>query len=67
MSAVPAPSPGPDAGAIWHYEDPFGEQRAAQTEAVLVDRSHRGVLTLTGKDRQTWLHSICTQHVSALP
>lgn len=32
-----------------------------------MDRSHRGVLTLTGKDRQTWLHSICTQHVSALP
>ncbi len=66
MSAVPAPDPGPDAGAIWHYGDPFGEQRAAETGAVLVDRSHRAVLTLTGSDRQTWLHTICTQHVSDL-
>ncbi|MFZ1162378.1 YgfZ/GcvT domain-containing protein [Mycobacterium sp.] len=67
MSAVPAPETGPDAGAIWHYGDPLGEQRAAETGAALVDRSHRGVLTLTGADRQTWLHSISTQHVSELP
>jgi tRNA-modifying protein YgfZ len=67
MNAVPAPDPGPDAGAVWHYGDPLGEQRAAETDAVLVDRSHRAVLTLTGKDRQTWLHSISTQHVSELP
>jgi tRNA-modifying protein YgfZ len=67
VSAVPAPETGPDAGAIWHYGDPLGEQRAAETDAVLVDRSHRGVLTLTGADRQTWLHSISTQHVSELP
>lgn len=67
MSAVPAPESGPDAGAIWHYGDPLGEQRAAETGAVLVDRSHRGVLTLTGANRQTWLHSISTQHVSELP
>jgi tRNA-modifying protein YgfZ len=67
VSAVPAPETGPDAGAIWHYGDPLGEQRAAETGAVLVDRSHRGVLTLTGADRQTWLHSISTQHVAELP
>ena len=64
--AVPAPDPGPDAGAVWHYGDPLGEQRAAETEAVLIDRSHRAVLTLSGKDRQSWLHSISTQHVSEL-
>jgi len=67
VNAVPAPDAGPDAGAIWHYGDPLGEQRAAETDAVLVDRSHRAVLTLTGNDRQTWLHSISTQHVSELP
>ena len=67
MSAVPAPETSPDAGAVWHYGDPLGEQRAAETGAALVDRSHRGVLTLTGADRQTWLHSISTQHVSELP
>jgi folate-binding protein YgfZ len=67
MNAVPAPDSGPDVGAIWHFGDPLGEQRASQTDAVLVNRSHRAVLTLTGNDRQTWLHSISTQHVSELP
>lgn len=67
MTAVPAPETGPDAGAIWHYGDPLGEQRAAATDAVLVDRSHRAVLMLTGGDRQSWLHSISTQQVSDLP
>lgn len=67
MSAVPAPDAGPDAGAVWHYGDPLGEQRAAETGAVVVDRSHRAVLALTGGDRQKWLHSISTQHVSELP
>ena len=67
MSAVPAPDPGPDAGAIWHYGDPLGEQRSAETDAILVDRSHRPVFTLTGNDRQSWLHNISTQHVSGLP
>ncbi|MBO0885071.1 MAG: folate-binding protein YgfZ, partial [Mycobacterium sp.] len=66
-SAVPAPTAGPDVGAVWHYGDPLGEQRAAETNAVLVDRSHRAVLTLTGAERQTWLHNISTQHVSELP
>ncbi|MGD9622938.1 MAG: folate-binding protein YgfZ [Mycolicibacterium sp.] len=67
MSAVPAPDAGPDAGAFWHFGDPFGEQRAAADGAVVVDRSHRAVLTLTGADRKPWLHSLSTQHVSDLP
>lgn len=67
MAAVPTPNPGPDAGAIWHHGDPLGEQRAAETDAVLVDRSHRAVLTLGGADRQPWLHSISTQYVRDLP
>ncbi|OBG68233.1 folate-binding protein YgfZ [Mycobacterium sp. E3339] len=65
-SAVPAPEAGPDAGAVWHYGDPLGEQRAAETDAVVIDRSHRAVLTLTGGERQKWLHNISTQHVSDL-
>ncbi len=67
VSAVPAPDPGPDAGAVWHHGDPFGEQRSAATGAVVVDRSHRAVVALTGPDRQSWLHSISTQHVADLP
>src|SRR6476620_7989722 len=66
MSAVPAPETGPDAGAVWHYGDPLGEQRAADEAAVVVVRSHRAVLTLTGNDRKAWLHSISSQHVSDL-
>jgi tRNA-modifying protein YgfZ len=67
MSAVPAPDTGPDAGAVWHYGDPLGEQRAASDEAVVVDRSHRAAITLTGGERKPWLHNISTQHVSELP
>ena len=67
MSAVPAPETGRDAGAVWHYGDPLGEQRAASDAAVVVDRSHRAVLTLSGADRKTWLHGLTTQHVSELP
>jgi tRNA-modifying protein YgfZ len=67
MSAVPAPETGPDAGAVWHYGDPLGEQRAAADAAVVVDRSHRAVIILTGGERKSWLHNISTQHVSELP
>ncbi|GAA4406755.1 folate-binding protein YgfZ [Tsukamurella soli] len=65
--AVPAPEDSPDAGVAWHYGDPFGEQRAAQRSAVVVDRSHRGVLTLTGPDRLSWLHSLTSQYLTGLP
>ena len=67
MSAVPAPDTGPDAGAVWHYGDPLGEQRAASDEAAVVDRSHRATIALTGAERKAWLHNISTQHVSDLP
>ena len=66
-SGVPVPTPGPDAGAVWHYGDPLGEQRAAAESAVVVDRSHRAVLSLCGAERKSWLHSLTTQHVSELP
>ncbi len=67
VSAVPAPESSPDAGAIWHYGDPLGEQSAAIRDSVLIDRSNRAVITLTGADRRSWLHSISTQHVAQLP
>ncbi len=63
--SVPAPSP--DAGMAWHFGDPLGEQRNADRDAVVVDRSHRAVITVTGADRQRWLHSLSTQHVAELP
>lgn len=66
MSAVPAPEGSPDTGVAWHYGDPLGEQRAAEHDAVFVDRSHRFVIALTGPERRSWLHSISTQHVADL-
>ena len=56
----------PDAGAVWHYGDPLGEQRSLVTAAGVVDRSTRDVLVVPGEDRLAWLHSICSQHLSAL-
>ena len=66
-SGVPAPTAGPDADAVWHYGDPLGEQRTAAEGAVVIDRSHRAVLTLTGAERNSWLHTISSQHVTDLP
>jgi folate-binding protein YgfZ len=63
---VPTPATSPDAGVTWHYGDPLGEQRAALVDAVAIDRSHRGVITLTGPDRLSWLHSLSSQHVADL-
>jgi folate-binding protein YgfZ len=57
---------GPDAGVAAHYGDPLREQRRATAGAALVDRSHRGVLRIDGPDRLTWLHSLTSQHLSAL-
>jgi tRNA-modifying protein YgfZ len=56
----------PDAGVAAHYGDPFAEQRALATRWGIVDRSHRGVLRITGPDRLSWLHSLTTQHLEHL-
>lgn len=65
MSSVLVPT-GPDTGAVWHHGDPLGEQRTAAHDVVVVDRSRRAVLALSGKDRLSWLHTISSQHVSDL-
>ena len=57
---------GLDAGVAAHYGDPLREQRLAAAGAVVVDRSNRGVLRVDGPDRLTWLHSLTSQHLSAL-
>ena len=57
---------GIDAGTAWHYGDPIGEQRAAERGAILVDRSNRSLLTVTGPDRLTWLHTLTSQFLSTL-
>ena len=68
MTAGPVPPP---AGAVdqavpWHYGDPLREQRHLADGSAAVDLSNRGVVTVTGPDRLTWLHSLTTQHLEAL-
>ncbi|MCW2804665.1 MAG: tRNA-modifying protein YgfZ [Propionibacteriaceae bacterium] len=57
---------GPDAGVPWHYGDPMREQRQLEQGRGAVELSHRGVLTITGPDRLSWLHSLTTQHLQQL-
>jgi hypothetical protein len=56
----------PDEGVAAHYGDPVREQRAMTEGPVLVDRSNRGVVRVTGPDRLTWLHSLTSQHLERL-
>jgi tRNA-modifying protein YgfZ len=60
------PAQGPDTGVAAHYGDPFAEQRALARSAGVVDRSHHGVLRITGEDRLSWLHSLTTQDTAQL-
>src|SRR4051794_21111371 len=55
---------GPDAGVAWHYGDPMREQRQLEAGEAAVDLSNRGVLTVTGPDRLSWLHSLTTQELT---
>jgi len=56
----------PDEGVAAHYGDPVREQRAMSEGQVLVDRSNRGVVKITGQDRLTWLHSLTSQQLERL-
>jgi folate-binding protein YgfZ len=56
----------PDEGVAAHYGDPAREQRAMAAGTVLVDRSNRGVIKITGPDRLSWLHSLTSQDVERL-
>jgi len=66
MSAVLVEA-GPDAGAIWHFGEPNQEQKALVAGNGWADLSHRGVISISGKDRLTWLHALTTQHLEQLP
>ncbi|GAA3218781.1 folate-binding protein YgfZ [Pseudonocardia petroleophila] len=60
-------APDRDSAVPAHRGDPLAEQRRMARSATVVDRSHRGVITVTGEDRLSWLHLLLTQHVSELP
>jgi len=65
MTAVFVES-GPDKGAIWHFGEPNQEQKALVAGTSWADLSHRGVISISGKDRLTWLHALTTQHLEKL-
>ncbi|MEY9962796.1 folate-binding protein YgfZ [Streptacidiphilus sp. MAP12-16] len=58
---------GVDAPVAAHYGGLFREQRELVAGRGFVDLSHRGVVTVSGPDRLSWLHLLLTQHVSELP
>ncbi|GGT19918.1 CAF17-like 4Fe-4S cluster assembly/insertion protein YgfZ [Streptomyces kurssanovii] len=60
------PAEGRDEGVAAHYGDLFREQRSLADGKGFVDLSHRGVVTVTGEERLSWLHLLLTQHVSEL-
>ncbi|MBT2532155.1 folate-binding protein YgfZ [Arthrobacter sp. ISL-48] len=57
---------GADAGVASHYGEPLREQRALAAGTAVVDLSHRGVVTVTGPDRLSWLNTLSSQHVTDL-
>ncbi|MFQ4148199.1 glycine cleavage T C-terminal barrel domain-containing protein [Arthrobacter sp. LAPM80] len=62
---------GLDAGVASHYGDPNREQRLlagylGKPGSAVVDLSHRGVVTVTGPDRLSWLNTLSSQALTNL-
>lgn len=49
-----------------HFGSFDDEYQACAHRVGLVDRSHRGLLEVTGADRAKWLHNLTTNHVARL-
>ncbi len=57
---------GVDAGLVWHTGHPLHEQRDLAAGRAMVRLANRGVLSVSGPDRLTWLHSLTSQHLETL-
>ena len=42
---------GPDQGAIWHFGEPFKEEKALEAGTAWADLSHYSVISVSGEDR----------------
>ena len=51
---------GPDAGAVWHSGDPYGDQRAMLAGRGLLRLPQFRLIKVSGGDRLGWLHSLTT-------
>ena len=49
-----------------HYGNPLGEQRALAAGEAVVYLGHRGVVTVSGPDRLSWLDSLTSQSLTGL-
>lgn len=56
----------PDNGVAAHYGAISAEQKRLLAGGTFVDLSHRDVITVSGPDRLTWLHSLTTQFLEGL-
>ena len=57
---------GIDSGLVWHYGNPVAEARSLEFGSGVVGLGNREIIEVTGADRLSWLHSLTTQHLSAL-
>ena len=57
---------GPDKGAVWHFGEPSKEQRILDEGLAWADLSHHEIISISGQDRLTWLHSLTTQFLENL-
>lgn len=64
--AAAVPGDGADEGVPAHYGNPLVEQRRLDAGRAIVDLSNRGVVTVTGPDRLSWLHSMASQSLARL-
>ncbi|WP_235933532.1 YgfZ/GcvT domain-containing protein [Corynebacterium qintianiae] len=48
-------------GVAWHYGNPLGEQRALAEGSVVIDRSHRAVIKVSGADAAVFLNNLLSQ------
>lgn len=55
-----------DEGVAGHYGDPVPEQRALDRGTGYVDQSQRGIVTVTGADRLSWLTTLSSQVFTGL-
>lgn len=60
------PAEGLDEGVAAHYGNPMVEQRRLEQGRAVVDLSHRGVVTVSGPDRLSWLNSMASQRLDRL-
>lgn len=64
MGALVLLSEGPDTGLVSHLDNPNLEQR--RIDSSWVGLGNRDILSVSGPDRLTWLHSLTTQFLEGL-